>query len=451
VIAGPTGKEEELASLLRAAGWRDIEVPAELMTHPEKARKELTEAAAWAGEAVAAQCRLMDDKRESYQHKILVARRVLTHAGPFATVAGEALRSRGDLSLITGWIPRHDGPRLERALKRKLTGRHLLELHNPLPGELPQVPSFTRYPRWLKPFSALVRMYGTPRYGEIDPTALFAFAYVFMFGMMFGDVGQGAVIALGSLLLRGAAAKFRIFVIAIGASSMIFGLLYGSVFLLEDLLHPIWISPLSDPARMLVLGIQWGIGFILVTSVVSIYNHTVEGKLLHALFDASGIAGILFYVAAAYAGDRWMRLGEGSPAALAVAAVALGVIAAFKWYEAEGSRSEKTLVAAIESFESAMGFFANTLSFLRVAAFALNHVALALAVLTIAHGMGTAGHWLTILTGNVIIIVLEGAIVAIQALRLNYYEGFSRFYRGDGRRYRPLEFELHAGPERAGN
>jgi V/A-type H+-transporting ATPase subunit I len=193
---------------------------------------------------------------------------------------------------------------------------------------------------------------------------------------------------------------------------------------------------------MLVLGIYWGIGFILLTSIISTYNHWVEGKLAHALYDASGIAGIVFYLSAAYWGYRWMSTGDSSVLALLVAAVALAVIGVYKWREAEGTRGEKTLIASIESFETAMGFFANTLSFLRVSAFALNHVALALAVLTIAEGMGAFGHWATIVVGNVIIFVLEGAIVAIQALRLNYYEGFSRFYRGDGRRYSPLAFGL---------
>ena len=451
VIAGPTGKEEELAALLRAAGWRDIEVPAELMTHPERARKELTEAAAKAGEAVAAQCALMDDKRTSYRNRILVARRVLTHAGPYATISADALRAKGGLALITGWMPTHDAPRLERALNRKLTGRHMVELRDPKPSELFHVPSHTRYPHWLQPFAALVRLYGTPRYGEVDPTLLFAIAYVLMFGMMFGDVGQGGLLAISGLFLKGALKQFRIFVIAIGLSSTLFGFIYGSVFTLETIIHPLWLSPLTAPGRMLELAIQWGIGFILLTSVISIYNHWVEGKLSHALYDASGVAGVVFYLAAAFWGYRWMGDGISSPLALVIAALALAVIGVYKWREAEGTRGEKTLIASIESFETAMGFFANTLSFLRVSAFALNHVALALAVMTIAEGMGSVGHWITIVIGNVIIFVLEGAIVAIQALRLNYYEGFSRFYRGDGRSYHPLSFGLAFGAERTGN
>ena len=85
-----------------------------------------------------------------------------------------------------------------------------------------------------------------------------------------------------------------------------------------------------------------------------------------------------------------------------------------------------------------MAYLSGTLSFLRVAAFSLNHVALAIAVLTLAQMMDKTGHWFTIVLGNLFSLGLEGAIVAIQVLRLEYYEGFSRFFRGDGREFRPL-------------
>jgi V/A-type H+-transporting ATPase subunit I len=75
---------------------------------------------------------------------------------------------------------------------------------------------------------------------------------------------------------------------------------------------------------------------------------------------------------------------------------------------------------------------------MRVAAFSINHVALALAVFTIADSFGTTGRWLSLVIGNIVILVLEGAIVAIQVLRLEYYEGFSRFFSGSGRAFEPL-------------
>ncbi len=104
------------------------------------------------------------------------------------------------------------------------------------------------------------------------------------------------------------------------------------------------------------------------------------------------------------------------------------------------------MVVFIEGFEALMNYIANTLSFLRVAAFSLNHAALAMAVLTLAAMMGMVGHGLMVVLGNLFILVLEGAIVAIQVLRLEYYEGFSRYFRGDGREFRPLTLPPQTRP-----
>ena len=118
--------------------------------------------------------------------------------------------------------------------------------------------------------------------------------------------------------------------------------------------------------------------------------------------------------------------------------VPLAVILAYQWHHLDATLGEKIIVVFIEGFETLLGFIANTLSFLRVAAFSLNHVALAIAVFTIANMLGPTGHWITVVLGNHFILVLEGAIVTIQVLRLEYYEGFSRFFNGDGREFRPL-------------
>ena len=97
--------------------------------------------------------------------------------------------------------------------------------------------------------------------------------------------------------------------------------------------------------------------------------------------------------------------------------------------------------ALIGGAESVIKYVANTLSFLRVAAFSLSHVAFTVAVFTVADTMGVVGHWVALVLGNCFIIVLEGAIVIIQTLRLEYYEGFSRFFHGDGREFRPLQLK----------
>jgi V/A-type H+-transporting ATPase subunit I len=322
-----------------------------------------------------------------------------------------------------------------------------MSARNPSPKEAKDIPSLLTYPFWLKPFVPLVKSYGVPRYGEFDPSLLFAITYIVLFGAMFGDVGHGAVILVLSAFLGGKLNWLRVVGMSAGAVSILFGFLYGSIFGYEELIHPLWQSPLHNAGQMLVLAVYGGVGFICATLLINTYNRLVAGHWLEALFDSTGLTGLAFYLAMVF-GLRGVFVGE--PFGLlnaGVAYVSILTIAAFKWMESKAGLGERVLVTLIESLETAINLFANTLSFLRVAAFSLNHVALALAIFTMANGMSATGHWLTIVLGNIVIIVLEGGIVAIQALRLMYYEGFSRFFSGDGTEFMPLRVEGVTGKQ----
>ncbi len=437
VIAGPTGNEGEVKPVLQAAGWRVASVPPELRDHPEKVRRELRERQDRIIEETDAQCRLIESTQKEFRDKLMDAARTLALAAPYAEL-GEALRGRGGLALIGGWVPRTDLPELRRALQEKLGQRFVLSARDPLPEEIARVPSVMRH-HWLtQPFALLVKNYGVPRYGEIDPTIMFAITIIAMFGMMFGDVGHGAVIALAGVLFRRRLHGFAPFLVAAGAASAGFGWLYGSVFGFEELVHPLWIAPLTNPVRMLTVALYWGIGFIVSATLLTVYNRLVERRYLDAFLDGKGVAGLLFYVGVLYGIYRWLNAGVFGAVEWGGILIPFTLMLGYKWHGYRGHPGERVLVVLIEGFETAVSYFANTLSFLRVAAFGLNHVALAVAVFALASMMQTAGHWATVIIGNIFIIFLEGAIVGIQALRLEYYEGFSRFFSGDGREFRPL-------------
>jgi len=447
IAVGPAGHETQITSLLATAGWHGIEVPPELRTHPERARADLVARLAALDHEIEAKRAERDNAWQSHWNEIEAAETTLALAAPYADMVEKALRGRGGLMVVTGWLPTRDTPRLEQTLDAKLKHPHLLKLREPLPGESTTVPTLVRHPRVLKVFAELVHTYGIPRYGEIDPTALFALTFVLMFGMMFGDVGQGAVLVVAGLALRGTLASVRPLLIAAGGASMIFGLLYGSVFGFEEWLHPLWMSPLSDPLRMLAVAVWWGVGFIVVVSLIRIYNLRADQGIAAALLDAGGVAGLTLYLGAV-AGIASIAQG-GAFGALPAIAMIVGAVAIFVHTlgHQHGAVAERILVAFIETFEALIGFFANTLSFMRVGAFSLNHVALAAAVFAIADMVGQgAGHWVAVIIGNIFIMVLEGAIVAIQALRLEYYEGFSRFFSGDGREFHPLLIGKAKGP-----
>jgi V/A-type H+-transporting ATPase subunit I len=268
--------------------------------------------------------------------------------------------------------------------------------------------------------------------------------YLLLFGAMFGDIGHGAVILLLAAVLYRRLGRMAWVGIAAGAVSMLFGLLYGSIFGYEDILPPLWLSPLHDPIRVLTIAVGFGVGFIVFTLLVNARNKFVAGHTGEALFDSTGLAGLVFYLGAVGSLVSFAGAADLAQPAGVLAGLGIVTIAAFKWVEAKAGIGERILVTAIETLETGINLFANTLSFMRVAAFSLNHVALALAIFTLANGLDTAGHWLTIVLGNIVIIVLEGGIVAIQALRLMYYEGFSRFFSGDGTEFVPLRLPSQA-------
>lgn len=450
VAAGPVGRNTEIRGALDAAGWQDIALEPELLAHPDMAREGLEKQS----ERLKQEGNTCDTRHRAklgnIEERLREIRRGMSLAEPYVRISAETLRSRGGLAVIVGWIPSRDIERMRKALDARLADRYVLQLRPPFPAERDIVPSAVRYPDWLGPFSDLVRNYGIPRYGEFDPTWLFAISFALMFGMMFGDIGQGLVIALGGMLLRGKARRFRSLFVAAGLSATAFGFAYGSLFGFETVIEPLWVSPLHDPVRMLTAAILWGIGFICVTQLLTIYNRFISGDWYKALFDAGGVAGLVLYLGAAYGVYQLATKGQFGGSAALAASAGLAAIVVWNWVENHGSMAERVLTVIIESFESVIGFFSNTLSFMRVAAFSINHVALALAVFTIAENFESTGRWITLVIGNIVILVLEGAIVAIQVLRLEYYEGFSRFYSGSGRAFDPLVLKGPASGRRQG-
>ncbi|PVV20142.1 MAG: V-type ATP synthase subunit I [gamma proteobacterium symbiont of Ctena orbiculata] len=438
IIVGIGGREgSKLKSVLDTAGFRPLDIPPELHAHPEAAKSRLIQRMAAVEEAEKTLEQTISAWSESSGQELQKAARILHLAAPYVAL-GEAARHCGNLSRLQGWVPAEDITLVENTLREKLPNTFVLESRDPKPEERGLVPSVMRHNRLFRPFSSLVMQYGVPRYGEVNPTQLFALTYTLMFGMMFGDVGHGAVIIAVSLLMRHKLGSFTPFGVVAGLSSILFGFLYGSIFGYEHILHALWIAPLTDPLYMLTVALLWGVGFIVLVTLLNIFNHVMIGDSIGALFGDNGLLSLLLYTGLLGTGYSFYSSGSVSAFWGTLAILTLIGIFAHKLVEQEASIGERILVAFIETFETITGYASNTLSFLRVAAFSLNHVALAIAVFTLANMMGDMGHWITVVLGNIFILVLEGLIVAIQVLRLEFYEGFSRFYSGDGKAFKPL-------------
>lgn len=303
----------------------------------------------------------------------------------------------------------------------------------------------------VRPFETLVTMYGIPSYGEKDPTPFFAISYMLLFGAMFGDIGQGLVIFLAGLYisLRMRNKSFGGILSRLGASSMIFGLLYGSVFGTEELIPAILIRPMANINTMLLAAVVLGIILITVGYFYSFLNHYRLRDIEEGVFGKEGLAGFLFFGTLVFtiwvkaAGMADISLGPliGLMAVLLLIMVfkqpLAGLISGNRLYE--GSPADYYIEAGFGIIETLLSITSNIISFIRVGAFALNHVGLYIAFATMAKMMNsTVGGLVVLIIGNIIIIGLEGLIVFIQSLRLEYYELFSKYYSGYGVEYRPV-------------
>lgn len=438
VIVGPSGeKEAQLESVLRSAGFRHLPIPPELDHEPQVMRAELTRRREGAAAQREALRQRLQDWSADHLQRLGQSREVLRLAEPLVQL-DPAIRGVGPLAHLAGWVPTAAVKTLEQRLQETLTLPFDLSTRDPRPDERHLVPTIATRSRLLAPFAMLVQQYGIPRYGEIDPTPLFAASFLLMFGTMFGDVGQGAVIAGLAGYFRHKLGRFYLFGVLAGLSSMVFGFVFGSVFGFEHWLPALWMAPLHDPLLMLSLALGWGVFFITMACLLASYNRLVVGNWAGAFFGPHGLVNLVFYLALAWGGYR-LSEGQGfGTAPLLLVVLSLGALAWHGWGHLEAPVGEKVLVVFIETLETIVGYISNTLSFLRVAAFSLNHAALALAIFTLAEMMGPVGHGLTLVLGNVFMIVMEGGIVLIQVLRLEFYEGFARYFAGDGHAFKPL-------------
>jgi V/A-type H+-transporting ATPase subunit I len=310
-------------------------------------------------------------------------------------------------------------------------------------------PTLLRPARLVRPFRPIVETYGAARYEDVDPTPFAAVAFVLMFGMMFGDVGDGLLLALLGLLLRRARGRFARFrpawplVVACGLSGVFFGLLYGECFGPTGLVPTLWFNPLDDPLRLLVAALVVGAVLLTISYAIGIVNRWRETGAVAALVAPSGIAGFLVFIGLVL---TVASLVSGATPLAVVGLIALvvgAVLLALGFLVEAGSGPTAVTQVTVEVVDAVVRVGANTISFTRLAAFGVMHGALTAIVFDAASalwGIGVVASILAIavfVVGNAAAFALEAFVAGIQALRLEYYELFSRIFAGEGRAFSP--------------
>jgi V/A-type H+-transporting ATPase subunit I len=376
----------------------------------------------------------------------------LEQAGERGLLAGELELSRrarlavqhGSFAAWVGWTPTAGLDELNARLST--VGSAAVELRRPAWTEPPTLFSSAAIGR---PFRPLVQTYGTARYRDVDPTAFTALSFVAMFGMMFGDVGHGLVLALLALWLRGRRrgrlAAFRALwpiPFAAGAAGAAVGLLYGEAFGPTHIVPRLWLDPLDRPVPLLLVALGVGAGLLTVSYLLGIVNRWRESGFAQALLDQSGIAGFAIFVGGAIgAGGVYLGLPEVEIPGAALAGTGVALLAAGLVLKA-GTGVAAITQAAIEVVDAVARLASNLVSFTRLAAFGLMHAALGAIVYQAAHALwggalGALAAALVFVVGNAIAFALEALVTGVQALRLEYYELFSRIFSGEGHAFVP--------------
>ena len=364
--------------------------------------------------------------------------------------------NKEDYYILCGWMSEDD---VEKFLKEiEDDDKVFVVVEDDHDAYFGEPPTKLENPKLFKPFEMFVQMYGLPAHNEIDPTVFVGLTYSFIFGVMFGDVGQGLLLLIGgALIYHFKKAPLAGIISSAGLFSTIFGFMFGSIFGFEDVIPALWMRPIDHMTTLPFLGrlntvfivaVAFGMFLIMVAMVLHIINAIRSKDVGGAWFDANGVAGLVFYAAVVVV--LVLFLTENPLPAGIVLAVMFGVplililfkepltrIIQKRADKMEESKAMFLVQGFFEMFETLLSYFSNTISFIRIGAFAVSHAAIMEVVLQLAGVESGHPNWIGVIFGNLFVCGFEGLIVGIQVLRLEYYELFSRYYKGSGRAFDP--------------
>ncbi len=468
---------EQIDKILTKSGWTRVEWPNELQSVDANVSKEMsTKLAELSNEQkkLETQANHIFKREENHVREIWAKLRVIEL---FYKIQSH-FKSSSRTVIFTGWIPSSKKERLTEVISRVCGDRCYLEW-NEAGGKdtiADEVPVQFRNPKILRPFQMLVSNFGIPEYGTIDPTPFVMPIYLSMFGLMFADVGQGLILTMlgiiGTFLFRKNPEKegwyqLSWLIIWCGCSSVLFGVLFGSFFGI-GLFRPLWFdfhgivsghssrsSVINNVFDILSITVYFGIFVISLGLLFNWINIIRTGKWMELLFDKGGIFGGWIYAGGIYIASFMVAHGyKEMPPRMTlfllagIPALCLFVKEPYHFFKhKQGPTAKKFSVFTIFNFlmgwvvellEIFGGYLSNTLSFMRVAGLGIAHVCLMMSFFTLADMTSGVASALILVIGNILVISLEGLSAGIQALRLNYYEFFTKFFHGTGKLYTPI-------------
>jgi V/A-type H+-transporting ATPase subunit I len=334
--------------------------------------------------------------------------------------------------LLEGWVPSSNRQMLESRLNEAFGGAVIVAELSSEHWKSDDAPVVLSNPRLLRPFEVLIRMLPLPRYGTIDPTPFVAVFFPAFFGIIMGDVGYGALLAMMALLVRwrsqpGSTLRSVAEIAgACAAFTIIAGVLYGEFF--GDLgrrwlgLQPLVFDREHALVPFLLLAIALGAVHVLLGLVLGALAN-VRRHPRAALGHGVSALMVLFIILALLAAVNVLPGGFFTPAVIVVL-VAFPVLII-----AEG------VIAPIELL-STLG---NILSYARIMALGVASVMLAVVANEMVGALGSATVGIVFaLLFHLVNFAIGLFSPAIHALRLHYVEFFGKFYSPGGVHYQPF-------------
>ena len=425
-------------------------------------------------------------KREVYRLK-----RDLKYSYDITKAQAYALTS-DTFIILEGWIPKKKRKDIERFLedfKRNTNAKLVVSFSKPSEHEKP--PSIFRNPKLFKAYESLTRQYGIPSPHETDPTIISAFLWTIMFGIMFPDWGQGLVImAMGIWFmfrkkpLMGIRTKnIGKLMVGLGLSAVFFGLLAGDFFLTE-IFPPLWpglgigwAEETENIVWLLKIALYVGVVEISLGLILNMYVKIKNKEYIEAILGEHGLMGLIGFCGLVLIMFHFIgllispgvnfgffaiprieleELGMGvltslvtivyinnAQIVLPIPPIGLFVGAIVGIAIRPIIEKEGVIMGAITVFESVLSFFANLLSYSRIAGFAISHIALSIVIAIMIEKNPFLGYTMGLIFLNVFSVTLEMLIVMIQAMRLLFYEFSTKFFVGEGTLFRPFKLQNH--------
>ena len=498
VILGTREDSERIGKVLRSFDTHPFVIPSQLPQNPSEAYKQVEKK----NEELEKKNEELEKSIEKIKLNISTKILSFHEGGGVAKDVLETMRKPGgtkNFAVIQGYIPSTMEKKMQKLSKEWVCVIDEVK-EDDVEHRKEGLPSLLTNTKYLKTFEVITATQGIPRYGETDPTPMIAFVWPLFYGLMFGDLGHGLLLFGLGMLLRnrglGGIRTWGTLLAASGAAASIAGLITGEFFgwhihevaILNEILHGIpfigilQVSELSFDQVIMVLKVSIAIGIIHLVSafVLNIRRNLRGGKKLEVythnipilVMYGAVVALILAAIGSEYdiigmfgVTDRvhnepvpWITFIVGEWATVEVIAkisvpilfamigiMMLGHITEEKHRKAHGLETEGggIMGAVIEIvMVRTMELLSHTISYSRLGIMLLVHVALLVTVndaFKYSINQGDMGMALGLLIGgNIGIIMIEGLIVYIQAIRLHLYEWFPKWYVGEGTEFKKI-------------